>query len=152
MTEEKREVADILLSNRLFLYSLLHKVFGREPDAELLKVLTDPYTGEAFGLLREETGDVMNRCAAFLAEIRTKTEQSDYLDEVKGEYTRLFIGPYSLPAPPWESVYVGEEGMLFQESTLQVRGYYRRFGLLPEEYPRVADDSLALELGFMAEK
>ena len=38
-----------------------------------------------------------------------------------------------------------------QESTLQVRACYHRFGLLPEEYPRVADDSLALELGFMAE-
>ena len=41
--------------------------------------------------------------------------------------------------------------MLFQESTLKVRECYRRFGLLPEAYPRVADDSLALELGFMAE-
>ena len=56
-----------------------------------------------------------------------------------------------MEAPPWESIYVGEEGRLFQESTLKVRDCYRRFGLLPEEYRRVADDSLALELGFMAE-
>ena len=31
-----------------------------------------------------------------------------------------------------------------------MRNTYRQFGLLPEGYPRVADDSLALELHFMA--
>ena len=40
--------------------------------------------------------------------------------------------------------------MLFQEITLQVRETYRSYGLLPEGYPHVADDSLALELAFMA--
>ena len=31
-----------------------------------------------------------------------------------------------------------------------MRNTYRRFGLIPEGYPHVADDSLALELHFMA--
>ena len=76
---------------------------------------------------------------------------ADYIKQAEEEYTRLFVGPVEPVASPWESVYLGDAGRLFQENTLKVRACYRRFGLLPEEYPRVADDSLALELGFMAE-
>ena len=150
MTEEKREAIELVLSNRLFLYSLTHKLFGREPDAEMLNILTDEHTGEAFSLLSEEKKDIMDRTASFLDEIREEKENPAFLEEAKDEYTRLFIGPVSLVAPPWESVYGQKDAMLFQESTLEVRNTYRRFGLIPEGYPHVADDSLALELHFMA--
>ncbi len=94
---------------------------------------------------------MLEKTPVFLAQIREEKDSPDYLDRLKDEYVRLFVGPLKLVAPPWESIYTGEEGMLFQLSTLEVREFYRRFGLLPEGYPRVADDSLALELGFMAE-
>lgn len=150
MNDQTREAAELLLCNRLFLYSLLHKLFGREPDEELLNILTDEHTGEAFALLSEEEKDIMDRTAAFLKEIREEKQNPAFLEEAKDEYTRLFIGPVSLVAPPWESVYGQKDAMLFQESTLEVRNTYRQFGLIPEGYPRVADDSLALELHFMA--
>ena len=92
----------------------------------------------------------MDRTASFLGEIREEKENPAFLEEAKDEYTRLFIGPVSLVAPPWESVYGQKDAMLFQESTLEVRNTYRLFGLIPEGYPHVADDSLALELHFMA--
>ena len=150
MNDQTREATEVLLCNRLFLYSLLHKLFGREPDAELLNILTDEHTGEAFGLLSEEEKDIMDRTATFLKEIREEKQNPAFLEEAKDEYTRLFIGPVSLVAPPWESVYGQKDAMLFQESTLEVRNTYRQFGLIPEGYPHVADDSLALELHFMA--
>ena len=150
MNDQTREAAEVLLCNRLFLYSLLHKLFGREPDEELLNILTDEHTGEAFALLSEEEKDIMDRTAAFLKEIREEKQNPAFLEEAKDEYTRLFIGPVSLVAPPWESVYGQKDAMLFQESTLEVRNTYRQFGLIPEGYPHVADDSLALELHFMA--
>ena len=150
MNEQTREATEVLLCNRLFLYSLMHKLFGREPDEELLNILTDEHTGEAFALLSEEEKDIMDRTAAFLKEIREEKQNPAFLEEAKDEYTRLFIGPVSLVAPPWESVYGQKDAMLFQESTLEVRNTYRQFGLIPEGYPRVADDSLALELHFMA--
>ena len=62
---------------------------------------------------------------------------------------RLFVGPQKLIAPPWESVYRSHQGLLFQESTLTIREIYRKQGFQAEGYPRVADDSLALELDFM---
>lgn len=150
MNDQTREAVELLLCNRLFLYSLLHKLFGREPDEELLNILTDEHTGEAFALLSEEEEDIMDRTAAFLKEIREEKQNPAFLEEAKDEYTRLFIGPVSLVAPPWESVYGQKDAMLFQESTLEVRNTYRQYGLIPEGYPHVADDSLALELHFMA--
>ena len=150
MNEQTREAIELLLCNRLFLYSLMHKLFGREPDAELLNILTEEHTGEAFALLSKEEKDIMDRTAAFLKEIREEKQNPAFLEEAKDEYTRLFIGPVSLVAPPWESVYGQKDAMLFQESTLEVRNTYRQFGLIPEGYPHVADDSLALELHFMA--
>ena len=150
MNDQTKEAVELLLSNRLFLYSLMHKLFGREPDEELLNILTDEHTGEAFGLLSEEEKDIMDRTAVFLGEIREEKQNMAFLEEAKDEYTRLFIGPMSLVAPPWESVYGQKDAMLFQESTLEVRNTYRQYGLIPEGYPHVADDSLALELHFMA--
>jgi len=150
MNEQTREAVELLLANRLFLYSLMHKLFGREPDEELLNILTEEHTGEAFTLLSEEEKDIMDRTAAFLKEVREEKQNPAFLEEAKDEYTRLFIGPVSLVAPPWESVYGQKDAMLFQESTLEVRNTYRQYGLIPEGYPHVADDSLALELHFMA--
>ncbi len=144
----RKDAVELLLVNRNFLYQLLYKAFAREPDAEFLDLLTSEQTGESFALLG---GERLKAVPAFLQRLRDKTRTSDAVESLRGEYTRFFIGPMEMQAPPWESVYVGEQGMLFQESTLKVRDCYRHFGLLPEAYPRVADDSLALELGFMAE-
>lgn len=150
MTKQNREAAEVLLANRLYLYSLLYKTFGREPDAQLLRLLSAETTVDGFGLLSAEEGDVLDRVGPFLEAVREKADDPVFLEDVKTEYMHLFIGPDKLVAPPWESVYRGEDGMLFQKVTLEVREIYRGFGLLPEGYPHVADDSLALELGFMA--
>ena len=70
-------------------------------------------------------------------------------EALKDEYTRLFIGPGSLQAPPWESAYVSKEKLLFTTDTQAVRNYYRGAGLMCEAYPHVADDHIALELDFL---
>ncbi|MCR5135587.1 MAG: molecular chaperone TorD family protein [Oscillospiraceae bacterium] len=147
MTEEQKSTVEILLANRLYAYSLLYKAFAREPDAELLNLLTAESAGEAFALLGS-ADDTLARAPAFFAELRGELDEA-FVSEAKSEFTRLFLGPIKLVAPPWESVYIGKETMLFQESTLAVRRFYQRYGLQPEACPRVADDSLALELAFM---
>lgn len=150
LNKEKKEIVEVLLSDRLFLYSLMHKVFGREPDAGFLDILTSEAASEAFCLLSEKEDDVMARCPRFLAQLREEAADPSFIDQVKNEYTRLFIGPARLVAPPWESVYRSKQGLLFQESTLAVRRSYQRFHMLPKAYPNVADDSAALELDFMS--
>jgi TorA maturation chaperone TorD len=50
----------------------------------------------------------------------------------------------------WESVYLTESHLVFQEQTLQVREWYRRFGLQMERLHREPDDHIGLELSFIA--
>lgn len=147
MNGERREIMELLLANRFYLYSLLHKCFGREPDRKQLELLACEQTGESFALLG---GEVLEKVPAFLAELREDLKDPDFPEQVKREYRTLFIGPEEMPAPPWESVYMGEEAALFQEVTLEVRKAYRAFGMQAEAYQRVPDDSLALELAFMS--
>lgn len=40
-------------------------------------------------------------------------------------YQRLFEGPYALPAPPWGSVWLDRESVLFGDSTLALRQWMR---------------------------
>ena len=147
MNGERREIMELLLANRFYLYGLLHKCFGREPDRKQLELLACEQTGESFALLG---GEVLEKVPAFLAELREDLKDPDFPEQVKREYRTLFIGPEEMPAPPWESVYMGEEAALFQEVTLEVRKAYRAFGMQAEAYQRVPDDSLALELAFMS--
>ena len=70
---------------------------------------------------------------------------------VQADYTRLFIGLGDDGfAAPWESVYFSEERLVFQQQTLEVRNWYRRFGLEAEKINREPDDHIGLELLFMS--
>jgi TorA maturation chaperone TorD len=72
------------------------------------------------------------------------------LTDLKADYIRLFVGVGKTIAPPWESVHLNENRMIFQEQTLQVREWYRRFGVESENLYREPDDHIGLELAFLA--
>jgi len=44
-------------------------------------------------------------------------------------WQRLFIGPWALPAPPWGSVWLDRESVLFGDSTLALRQWMRENGI-----------------------
>ncbi|OAT84828.1 hypothetical protein A6M21_07335 [Desulfotomaculum copahuensis] len=69
--------------------------------------------------------------------------------EEEYDFTRLFIGPGRLPAPPYASAYRSTERLLMQEETLAVRQFYRRYGLAAREEGSVPDDFLPVELEFL---
>jgi TorA maturation chaperone TorD len=74
----------------------------------------------------------------------------EHLAALKADYTRIFIGIGKPVSPPWESVYFNEDRMIFQEQTLQVREWYRHFGLEAEKLYHEPDDHVGLELAFLA--
>ncbi|VFS18886.1 anaerobic dimethyl sulfoxide reductase maturation protein (twin-arginine leader-binding protein) [Escherichia coli] len=41
-------------------------------------------------------------------------------------WQRLFVGPWALPSPPWGSVWLDRESVLFGDSTLALRQWMRR--------------------------
>ncbi|MGD8215793.1 TorD/DmsD family molecular chaperone [Aestuariimicrobium sp. Y1814] len=78
-------------------------------------------------------------------------EQPATTEELAADYRRLFVGPGPIAAPPWESVHVDEEGLMFQEPTMLVRHAYGEFGLQAPALNKEPDDHMGLELAFIGE-
>jgi putative dimethyl sulfoxide reductase chaperone len=88
--------------------------------------------------------------ASALGELRAWSDAPLDVDALVSDYNHLFVGPAKLLAAPWESVYVDRERMLFQRTTLEVKGWYERFGLERETAYNEPEDHIGLELGFLA--
>jgi len=77
-------------------------------------------------------------------------DHDETLEDLRLDYTHLFVGPGNVLVPPCESVYFNNERLIFQEETLQVRHWYRRFGLESINLYKEPDDHAGLELAFLA--
>jgi TorA maturation chaperone TorD len=78
-----------------------------------------------------------------------KILKAESIEELKVEHARLFIGPYSLLAPPYGSVYLESERKIMGNSTMDVINRYRQTGLIVAEDFKDAPDHIAAELEFM---
>lgn len=145
MNNDMKKARSLLASNRLFLYTLLQRAFAAGPDDEFVEQLLDEHTRAEVLLLdssREDEGEYFDILAAIESEKRAMVYCR--------EYEKLIIGPDKPLVPPWESVYVSGEPLLFQGSTLAVRQMYRKAGFRAAGYPHEADDHVATELSFIA--
>lgn len=141
------DIMAVALANRCFLYRYLWRAFSFEADEVFLATAADDRTCKECELMLGDDSSGMKSQAEIAAIARTAP---DCAQRFRGEYTKLFVGPGKLPAPPWESVYVCGEDLLFQQSTLAVRQAFRAAGYRASGYPHEADDHLAIELHFMA--
>ncbi|WP_407313935.1 molecular chaperone [Desulfosporosinus sp. SB140] len=66
------------------------------------------------------------------------------------EFNRLFVGPASPIAPPYESVYLSPDRLVMQEQTLDVRQMYQSEHLMTASQGTAPDDFIASELEFAA--
>lgn len=128
---------------------LFHKVFGGEPDGRLLSILASQDTADVFDEYAEES-DTLSKLKVFSLGLGHKLDDAEFLDCVRDEYARFFQGPGNLVALPWESVYKGDETMVFQRSTLEVREQYGRWGLRVKRFKSMPDDHVSLMCAFMA--
>jgi putative dimethyl sulfoxide reductase chaperone len=71
-------------------------------------------------------------------------------DGLLSDYTRLFIGPGTVLAPPWESVCSNDHRLIFQEQTFQVRQWYRQYDLQSDKLYNEPDDHIGLEFSFLS--
>jgi TorA maturation chaperone TorD len=133
------------------LLNLLGMVLFRYPDEDLLSSVLDeemfsevPFAGEHSDVI---SGSSLLR--SWLSENKERGED-ELLSTIKADYTRLFIGPGKVLAPPYESVHFSSDRLMFQKETLQVRQWYARYGLQSEKIYNEPDDHIGLELLFMA--
>ena len=69
------------------------------------------------------------------------------LESLRVDYSRLFIGPYQLLAPPYGSIYLENTGTVMGTSTMNARKMYEDAGL--NLTLKDAPDHVAIELEFM---
>lgn len=143
------EGIETLLEARLFGYDLLRKAFIEEPSKDFIQLLREKgvLSSLFFASESESIQDGIETVNGYLQE-RDALKEEEY-QKLHWDYTRMFIGPYKLPAPPWESAYLNEDRLLFQKETLEVRRSYLKYSFLPKHYLHEADDHLGLELDFM---
>lgn len=133
------------IAARQYFYAVAHAVFGKSPTHELLTGIDTAVLEQALQVF--DVPDAHENASVVTAALASALQATE--EDLRAAYTRLFEGPNKLAAPPWESVYRSNSRALFQRTTLEVRNAYREQGLLPAQYPRVADDHIALELGFL---
>ncbi|ACY85026.1 Tat proofreading chaperone DmsD [Edwardsiella piscicida] len=67
-------------------------------------------------------------------------------ESLASAYQRLFIGPHALAAPPWGSVYLDRESVLFGESTLALRHWMHAQGISWQSDAREPEDHIGILL------
>lgn len=135
------------LEGEKLLFGLLGAIFYAYPAREQMESLSagslldrlpasdDPETAEGLRLLRTSASRADDEEAA----------------RIKVDYVRLFVGGGTrVLAPPWESVYVSPDPLLFQQATGDVSRWYRRLGLEASGEGKEPDDHAGLELEFLA--
>jgi putative dimethyl sulfoxide reductase chaperone len=132
-----------LFYTRLVMNDVVRFLLNHPPEKNyFLVLLNDP----CFQSLVE-----INENARKIAEeIKRFRSSETLLKEAVSEYNDLFVGPNPLPAPLWESVYLGREHILFDEQTLKARTFYRKYGLNFIFENNQPDDHIAVELEFLA--
>ena len=141
---DRTDTIAVVLANRAYLYAVLSRAFAQEADAGFLAF--DGHFVEECALLDNEAGEGSRLACAIMEAASSEGAE----ERLRDEYMSLMIGPGEMPVPPWESVFVSKEKLLFQESTLLVRRAYARAGYRSAGYPHEADDHIAVELNFMA--
>lgn len=68
------------------------------------------------------------------------------VDLLQAEHDRLFAGLGDMPAPPWGSVYLDKEAVLFGESTVMYRQFLRECGVALSSQQNEPEDQIGLML------
>ena len=111
-------------------YKLLSECYHL-PDEKLIKILNG---------LEKSRGEL------YLEIVKTISGISD-VESLKIDYSKLFVGPYGLLAPPYGSMYLEDTRMVMGNSTMDVRNKYEEEGL--DISLKEAPDHIAIELEFM---
>lgn len=152
MTEHRNrdELAGMLMGEML-LFGLLGKVIYAQPDQSFLQSLIDEdvFSEAPFGSEHPDIVSGLDLLSNWCAANRSGISPENFLD-LQAEYTRLFVGTGRVLAPLWESVYFNEARLIFQEQTLQVRKWFRSYGLEPEKLNSEPDDHIGLEMAFVS--
>ncbi|MDD2777684.1 MAG: molecular chaperone TorD family protein [Methanocellales archaeon] len=127
------------------LYAFLYRMYVEEPPRELAEDLVNNKVPiPDLKPLNEDMAEGFEKLRKFM---KASKDVDVVHERLTDEYTRLFLGPGSLPVLPYESVYI--DGKMMGPSLLRLKKDYRDAGIAKsKEYPE-PEDHIAFELKFM---
>lgn len=139
------------LTGQALLFGLLGRLLYQEPDREWISSLyqQDVFTESPFASEQPDIQQGLADLQRWGGTFETQLPEAQFKD-LQADYMRLFVGTTQVLAAPWESVHFSRERLVFQQQTLAVRGWYRRFGLEVEKLNQEPDDHIGLQLSFLA--
>ncbi len=106
---------------------------------------------ECYYLPDEKLIEILNRLeksrGRLYSEITRNTPGISELESLKIDYSKLFVGPYGLLAPPYGSMYLEDTSRVMGNSTMDVKNKYEEEGL--DICLKEAPDHITIELEFM---
>lgn len=84
----------------------------------------------------------------FICELKKAKMDKNYLDEIRWEFNRLFVGPARPKAVAYESVYFDYHTM-FGKKTMEVREFYTKVGLKVAKFDKFPDDFIGYEFEYL---
>ena len=127
---------------------LLGSLLYNEPEISVIKMLNDD--GLFLELPYAQNNELALCGQAQILEWLKSADLEKLTEDARVDYMRLLVGVGKVLAPPWGSVYLDEDRLLFNEDTLKVRLYYEHYGMKLKEKYKEPDDHLGLELEFIA--
>jgi TorA maturation chaperone TorD len=129
-------------------FNLLGPLLHRQPEKTVIAALAEdsPFSELPFAQDNKLAllGQAQMNAWLTSAPVDELTEQANI------DYMRLLVGAGKVLAPPWGSVYLDEDRLLFNEDTLRVRQFYEHHGMMLKDKYKEPDDHIGLELEFIA--
>lgn len=111
--------------------------------------LPDKDLANRLGNMEYQLGLLESRALSYVVLMRSEIQKPGCLKKLQVDFSRLFIGPYSLLAPPYGSVYLEGERKVMGDSTMDVIARYESAGLAVSDSFKDVPDHIAAELEFM---
>ena len=111
--------------------------------------LPDPGLTEKLEALELKLVEVCKSAVEFVRNMRKAFGSGTQIEPIKVDFAKLFVGPFSLLAAPYGSVYLDGERKVMGDSTLDVKNRYREAGVDTAGNFKDAPDHIAAELEFM---
>ncbi|SDB84130.1 Tat proofreading chaperone TorD [Sanguibacter gelidistatuariae] len=148
-------VVDHLLQDRAELARHLDRMAAA--FTTLSRVLLVPPAPEVLDQLRD--ADLLSQWPALpspesrdgINQLLESAQAGEDARDVRRDFNQLFVGPERMTAPPYESVHLSEDKLVFEQETFLVRAAYAAFGLAAPRLNQEPDDHIGLEMGFVAE-
>lgn len=134
---------------RQFALDVLRRLLMEEPSIPLLTYLRDE--GLRLFPCADQQPVMEQACLKMQEDLNSYVleDGSDDFENLHWDFTRLFIGPESPPAPAWESVYVSKDKLLFQQNTRAVKQFYQQHGFEMPGKEMEAADHIGYQLDFL---